>query len=233
MSLSGLVKRATRSDVSEESSTLRKVHFPVQRGYSRFPAELIAREFGKISDLLFRESRSPDRSALVCTSSFWAPVAQLWPGPVVYYATDFTFAYEGLGSKRVLLADRALCRIADLVCPNSARLAAYFKAECHCPSRRIVIQPNATRAANIRLRPYRIPDALPPDVPPLPRPIAGVIGNLAGNLDWTLLASAIEQTPEYSWLFVGPTSMTIRDRQERQARARVMRSARVCLCARH
>jgi glycosyltransferase involved in cell wall biosynthesis len=228
MSLFGILRKGTQSSVSEESSRLRKVHFPLQRGYSRFSSGPLFQSFSKIEGLLSLESRAPERSALVCTTSFWAPVAQLWPGPIIYYATDFTFAYEGLRSGRVRSADRALCRIADLVCPNSANLASYFLDQCYCPPDRIVVLPNATRAANIRSLPCSFPDPLPGDVPPLPRPIAGVIGNMAGNVDWTLLRNTIEHSPRYSWLFVGPTSMAIRDRRERAARTTVMRSGRAC-----
>jgi len=228
MSLFGVLRNRTQSGVSKESSRWRKVHFPLQRGYSRFSSGPLSQVFNKVQGLLSRESRAPERSALICTTSFWAPVAQLWPGPIIYYATDLTFAYEGLRSGRVRSADRALCRIADLVCPNSANLASYFVDQCYCPPDRVIVLPNATRAANIRSLPCDFPDLLPGDVPPLPRPIAGVIGNMAGNVDWTLMLKTIEHSPRYSWLFVGPTSMAIRDRREREARATVMRSGRVC-----
>ncbi len=228
MSLFGVLRNRTQSGVSKESSRWRKVQFPLQRGYSRFSSGPLSQVFNKVQGLLSRESRAPERSALICTTSFWAPVAQLWPGPIIYYATDLTFAYEGLRSGRVRSADRALCRIADLVCPNSANLASYFLDQCYCPPDRVVVLPNATRAANIRSLPCGFPDLLPGDVPPLPRPIAGVIGNMAGNVDWTLMLKTIEHSPRYSWLFVGPTSMAIRDRREREARATVMRSGRVC-----
>jgi hypothetical protein len=47
-------------------------------------------------------------------------------------------------------------------------------------------------------------------------------------MDWKLLAAAISQTPYLSWVFVGPTSMTIRDRAQREARAWVMAHAHFC-----
>ncbi len=50
------------------------------------------------------------------------------------------------------------------------------------------------------------------------RPIAGVIGNLAENIDWILLREAIEKSPWLSWVFVGPTSMEIRDAEQLKAR---------------
>lgn len=216
----------TRSQYSDESNRYRRVYFPLQRGFSRFSVGPMAATYGNIYALLMEETQLAERTALICTSSFYAPVAQRWRGPVIYYATDFTFAYLGLSSERVLLADRAMCAVADFICPNSARLAAYFIDRCGCPAERITIIPNATRAENIRSSASSEPDPLPWDVPPMSRPIAGVIGNMAGNLDWKMLAEVIEQVPSYSWLFVGPSSMPIREKDVRTERARVMKMAR-------
>ena len=37
---------------------------------------------------------TPGASALVCSTPFYAPVAERWPGPVVYYVTDMTAQYD-------------------------------------------------------------------------------------------------------------------------------------------
>lgn len=217
----GLVQSWTTIEYSNESPTLRRVHFPLQRGFSRFPCSRMATSYRNIHRLLLEHTECPARTPLICTSSFYAPVAELWVGPVIYYATDYTFAYEGLSSERVLSADRAMCAIADLVCPNSLRLAEYFVERCRCAADRIAVIPNATRAANLRSSVADEPDPLPADVPPIPRPIAGVIGSMAANLDWEMLAQVIDKTPGYSWLFVGANSEPIREEHVRRARAKV------------
>jgi glycosyltransferase involved in cell wall biosynthesis len=92
-----------------------------------------------------------------------------------------------------------------------------------CDEGKIEIVPNATRASNVLRQPPGNPEALPDDVAEMPRPIAGVIGNLAANMDWELLADAIARTPEFSWLFVGPTTMEISDARQGEARARLLK----------
>lgn len=226
MSALGWIQSWTRVESSDESTRLRKVHFPLQRGFSRFASGPMAAAYRNIHALLMRQTECVTRTALICTSSFFAPVAKLWEGPVIYYATDYTLAYEGLSWERVLAADRAMCAIADIVCPNSARLAEYFTGRCDCPAKRITIIPNATRTANLRYSATTDPDPLPSDVLPMPRPIAGVIGSMAANLDWSMLADLIDKAPAYSWLFVGSSSMPIRENDVRSARAKVMKSSR-------
>jgi hypothetical protein len=63
---------------------------------------------------------------LICTAPFFAPLAERWPGPVIYYSLDYTYAYQGLRPRQVLALDRRLCRTARLVCPVSVRIAGYF-----------------------------------------------------------------------------------------------------------
>ena len=176
---------------------------------------------------LRERSTDPARSPLICTTPYYAPVAECWPGPVVYYQTDLTVAYEGADPALVRRLDRRLCRRADLVCPNSARIYAYF-LENGCSPEQMVIVPNATRQANLLPAPAFEPSALPRDVADLPRPVAGVIGNLAANIDWLYLAALVERTPEFSWLFIGPYAMDVPDRDYREARkALLARGGRV------
>jgi glycosyltransferase involved in cell wall biosynthesis len=98
-------------------------------------------------------------------------------------------------------------------------------AEAGCDQSKIEIVPNATRASNVLRHPPSSPEALPADIADLPRPIAGVIGNLAANMDWELLTDAIARTPEFSWVFAGPTTMEVSDPRQREARARLMRQS--------
>ncbi len=199
-----------------------KVTFPLQRGYTHPLFEQIARPSRRLLNQLLSQTEDPQDSVLVCTSPFWAPVAEQWPGRVIYYATDLTVAYVGLNPARVRALDRRLCRVADLVCPNSERIATYMKTKADCSSDRISIIPNATNISHIRRTFSDQPDPLPADLAELQRPVAGIIGNLAGNVDWLLVLKAIDQTPDYSWLFIGPYSMDIADSAQLAARERVI-----------
>ena len=76
----------------------------------------------------------------------------------------------------------------------------------------------ATRESNVFPKPPGHPADLPTDVADLPRPIIGIIGNLARNTDWLLLRQAIGQLPEYSWVFVGSTAMSVSEEDQRLAR---------------
>ena len=64
----------------------------------------------------------------------------------------------------------------------------------------------------------RARDLCQPTVFDLARPIAGIIGNLAANMDWEFLRDCVARTPEFSWLFVGPTQMPVPDSAQSQAR---------------
>jgi glycosyltransferase involved in cell wall biosynthesis len=203
-----------------------KIIFPLQRGYARALFEQIVKPSRRILSQLLSQTEEPENSVLVCTSPFWAPVAEQWPGPVIYYATDLTVAYDGLNPTQVRALDRRLCRVADLVCPNSERIALYMNTDADCPSDRIAIIPNATNTSHIRRTFSDQPDPLPFDLAGLQRPVAGIIGNLAGNVDWLLVLDAIEQTPDYSWLFIGPYSMNIADSVQLSARDKVIRHVR-------
>jgi glycosyltransferase involved in cell wall biosynthesis len=203
-----------------------KIIFPLQRGYARALFEQIARPSRRILSQLLSQSDEPRNSVLVCTSPFWAPVAEQWPGPVIYYATDLTVAYVGLNPTQVRALDRRLCRVADLVCPNSERIATYMKTDADCPADRIAIIPNATNTSHIRRTFSDHPDPLPLDLADLKRPVAGIIGNLAGNVDWLLILDTIEQTPDYSWLFIGPYTMEIADSAQASAREKVIGHSR-------
>ena len=203
---------------------LRIRHFPLQRGYSRFPLSAFYDLGSSLVRRIARQCADPANSPLICTTPFFAPVAARWPGPVVYWLTDLIAAYPNANADQVRRLDSYLCRSADLVCPNSFRLAEYLIEEAGCDPTKIEVIANATRERNLLPAPPAHTADLPADLAGLPRPVAGVIGNLAGNLDWVFLQELLERSREFSWAFVGPTSMEIADPVQRAARDAVMRS---------
>ncbi|PYP89343.1 MAG: hypothetical protein DMF61_03800 [Blastocatellia bacterium AA13] len=219
----GALHSRERSDsLADPKLNIRR--FPLQRGFARAPVSAALRPASKINRRLAAQSQEPSRAVLVCSSPHYADVAREWPGPSVYYVTDLFAAY-GEKPARIEALDRRMCAAADLVCPNSKRIAEYL-ISIGCSETKIVVIPNATRAENVSDSPILSPDPLPEGAADLPRPVAGVIGNLAENIDWVLMSEVIGRTPWLSWLFVGPTDMRIADRTQRQARLAVMQSGR-------
>ena len=218
MRAAGALERWQRDELlTQPPLTVRR--YPLQRGYSHpLVATLLPFERALLPRLR-RSTGDPARCPLVCSTPFYAPLAERWPGPVVYYSTDLTHAYEGLNPARVKALDRRLCAVSTLVCPNSRRIADYFTAEAACDPAKIVILPNATRASNVlpsAPEPFAAP--LPADIQHLPRPIAGVLGDLSGNMDWLLTRRVMELTPALTWVFVGPTTRAIADPEQNAAR---------------
>ena len=178
--------------------------FALQRGYHRFPLSLLTRLGPRLSARMLRLSDEAAQSPLVCTTPYYAPVAERWPGPVVYYQTDLTIAYRGLNAGQIRSLDRRLCRAAATVCPNSRRVGEYMVKEALCDPKKIVVVPNATREDNIFVSgTYRAGTIARRSSRPAQDRFIGVLGNLAANLDWRLLREAVERTPNYSWAFVG------------------------------
>ncbi|CAN5559965.1 hypothetical protein BH10ACI4_BH10ACI4_17920 [soil metagenome] len=225
MLMTGCARNWIRTETCRVSG-LQELHFPLQRGYARKYIEHFVRSSDRITGLLMAQSDKPRSTVLICTSPFWAPVAERWPGPVIYYATDLTVAYASLKASQVKELDARLCRVANLVCPNSKRIAQYLQAEVGCKPELIRLVPNATRATNVR-KASDGPLNLPEDVADIKRPVAGIIGNLANNIDWLLLLDAIEQTPSYTWLLVGPSTMRMASAEHREARRKTLRHPRV------
>ncbi len=197
---------------------LRLRHFPLQRGYSRFPFSLLQDLGRKQTKRMSRQGADIRKSPLICTTPFYAPVAENWRGPIIYYQTDLTCAYAGINPNQVRSLDTRMCKVAAVICPNSRRIAQYMVAEARCDPAKIAIVPNATREENVLPAAPLGPGSLPEDLRDLPRPIVGVLGNLAGNLDWKLLLGAVEETRDFSWAFIGPYSMEIPDPEQREAR---------------
>ena len=210
---------------SIEAPPLQVLRYPLQRGYARTPLQQLLPFQIPLLKRLRAHCKEERETALICSTPFYAPVAEAWKGPVVYYSTDLTAGYPSVDGNQVRALDRRMCRVAAAVCPNSQRIAAYLRAEAGCPDGKITVVPNATRESNIAASPLLEPGILPAEIADLERPLAGVIGNLAGNLDWKLLAPVVEQTPWLRWVFVGPVS-PMQDGEQEAARAAVMASPR-------
>jgi glycosyltransferase involved in cell wall biosynthesis len=197
-------------------------HFPLQRGFARPVVSQIAREGSRIAKRLGRQCRQAPTFPLICTTPAYASVAEHWRGQLIYYVTD-AFISWGLSNDPyyIIGLDRRMCHRADLVCPDSQRIADYLISEAGCHEAKLLISPMATRAANLLPAPLVEPMTAPADIAHLSRPIAGVIGNLAANMDWELLYEAVERTPWLSWAFVGPTDMPVSDSKQRRCRAQL------------
>ena len=196
--------------------------FPLLRGYARPGWSRLARTGATVTEHLLRHGSDPEASPLICTTPYLAPVAERWPGPVVYWLTDRIERYDGVDADVIHDLDQRMCAAATLVCPNSQRLADYLMEEGACAPGKIRILPNATRACNVLPEPLTRPGALPASVVGVPRPIAGVIGNLAGNMDWLFMEQLIAQSPAFSWLLIGPSQTLIPDALQSEARERVL-----------
>lgn len=213
--------RDSESETKLSNPELRVRYFPLQRGFAKFPINVIAREAERVSRRILKRTEGAADSVLICTSPHYAPVAERWPGLVVYYVTDLFVAY-GDNPAFVTALDRRICQAADLVCPNSDRIAEYLIQSAGCDPQKLSIIPNATRRVNILPAPsFHSTVEVPADVRDLSKPFAGVLGNLAANMDWLLLEEVVARTPWLSWVFVGPTEMEISDIRQRDARHRL------------
>jgi glycosyltransferase involved in cell wall biosynthesis len=218
----GLLERWEREEQLADPP-LRIRRFPLQRGYSRFPLSALTHLGERQTERMLRHGDAPGQSPLICTTPFYASVAERWKGPVVYYQTDLTIAYEDADTRTIRSCDRRLCRVATVVCPNSRRIGEYMVHEAGCDPAKIAIVPNATRATNVLAHAPSGPATLPADLEGLERPVVGVLGNLAANLDWLLLVEAVERTPNYRWAFVGPTDMNVPAGAHNEARERLLK----------
>jgi glycosyltransferase involved in cell wall biosynthesis len=199
------------------------IEFPVQRGYFSSLLSGLCFEDARILDLVSNPGVGV-QDPLICCFPHYARVAELWPGPVIYYATDLFRAYSGWDSNHISALERRICGKATLVCPNSSRIADILVRDSGCDRSRIHVLPNAVRKENLLPAPSLSPTSLPRDVEDLPRPVAGVIGNLAENTDWELLDQTVQKTPWLSWLFVGPYTDAIADSKQADARKRLLQN---------
>jgi hypothetical protein len=224
MSWTGLFLNG-RGDSGEElleNPPLKFRRFPLQRGYSRAPISWLTR-LGPIQvRQMTRVSDHPEQSPLLCSTPFYLPVAEKWPGPVVYYLTDMMKDYGVRKPEVVTRLDRRMCSVATLVCPDSQRIADYLQRDAGCAPSKIVVSPMATRVASVYDALPSGPGPLPADIAHLPRPVVGITGNLERNQDWILMRKVIDQNPGFSWAFVGPTSTEIPNPVQRKAREELM-----------
>jgi len=220
----GVLGRVQRGGCRETAwDGLRVRRFPLQRGYfSPYVAPLLL-EDGRILRWLGEREASKD-DPLICCLPHYARVAERWPGPVVYYATDLLRAYEGWDPAHIAKLERRMCRAATLVCPNSTRIADVLATDAGGAREKIVVVPNAVRAENLLPAPALEPAALPGDLAGLKRPVAGVIGNLGENTDWVLLERVVQGAPWLSWVFVGPYTAAIGDAEQAGARQRLLQA---------
>lgn len=210
---SGRLRRKVYAETLQ-NPLLSITHFPLQRGFARWPVRQWA---GEAKRMVKRLQSTQSNAVLLCSSPHYADVARLWQGPVVYYMSDLYYAW-GDDPEYINAYDRLMCQHATLVCPVSSRGRDYLLEMAGCPDKKIVISPMATRSENLLPAAPGQPGPLPADLADLPRPIIGVIGNLARNMDWIFLANAVARLPSYSWAFVGPTDMPVAEADHRAAR---------------
>ncbi|MBI5510243.1 MAG: hypothetical protein HY903_15915 [Deltaproteobacteria bacterium] len=217
MSLFAQLARDGGEEVAQEPP-LRIRHFALQRGFARLVPDLLGIEARRLDRMVQGAvSAGCARPVLVCSSPHYAGLASRWRGVRIYYATDL-FAAWGENPSRIRRLERAMCRSADFVFPDSQRIADHLIKVAGCDPARITVSPMATRAASLLPEPRNSPAELPADVRDMRRPVVGIIGNLANNMDWLLLKEAVARTPWASWLFVGPTDMPVHGQERRRAR---------------
>ncbi len=219
---SAWIGTGAKAQTESRLTGFRKQIFQVPKGYARLPRRFRAIFDSRLVQVLQEGSTSSGSDVLVCTAPYFAGVAELWPGPVIYWLTDLIAEYESARGIDVPALDRRMCAAATLVCPNSIRIGDYLQHQ-GCDRRTITIVPNATRGRNLLAEPPVGPSVLE-EFRSDGRPIAGVIGNLAGNMDWVFLDAVVTRTPWLKWVFVGPTTMSISDKEQRQRREAVQQA---------
>ncbi len=224
MKTGDVFRRLRRDEVEEttEHAGLSVWRFPLQRGYARPAISWMMRSAERMMTRFARHSEEPAATPLVCSTPYYAPLAEIWPGPVVYYLTDLMKCYAGADGGQVRKLDRRMGAVATLVCPNSTRIADYLVEECGCNPNKIQVVPNATRSSSLLPTPLFAPEELPVDAAGLRRPVAGVIGNMGANLNWSLLLQLVEANAAFSWLMVGPVHDDVVDAADRAARASLL-----------
>ena len=156
-----LTKPGSEFERMAADSDVRVRKLPLLHGFARPVLSKIARTGPAVVERLKLQTLSPERTPLICTIPYFAEVAELWPGPVVYWLTDLMAAYTGADREQVERLDRRMCAAATLVCPNAERLADYLVNFAACDREKICILPNATRASNLLPHPAQRPAEVP------------------------------------------------------------------------
>jgi glycosyltransferase involved in cell wall biosynthesis len=214
--------RTWERDCDIQDPPLHVKFFPIQRGYRRWPIGSVSRTPNRLRARLLAASAGHRLPVLILTSPYYAPVAAMWKGPVVYYVTDLLTKYARFREEQIRQLDKRMCQAAWLVCPNSTRIAKYLTEEAQCPAAKVTILPNATRKQNLLPSVPSGPASPTVDIANLPRPIAGVIGNLGANMDWELLEQVVNSTPAFSWAFVGPATGRAGSVEQHRCRSRLI-----------
>ena len=220
--LVGILRHKTSTEILG-SPALKLVSFSAQRGMFSLPSWALLSEHRRIAKLILKASVSPESTPLICCYPQYFPIADMWPGPVVYYATDLFSEYSGANFNNIRSAETKLCKRASIICPNSQRVADNLILNCGCDPARILILQNAVRHQNLLAEAPQMPHKLPIDMAQIPRPIAGVIGNMADNVDWVFTERLVQGTPWLSWVFLGPTSASVAESAQRKARESLMK----------
>src|SRR5207237_10775967 len=118
---------------------------------SNTPVNLVAPKTDRHVARLMRARDDSLQSVLISCLPHYASVTEKWPGQVIHYATDLFVAYWDNARLINELEERS-CAAADLVCPNSRRVAEQLMREAHCDPAKIQIIPNATRQQNVLAR---------------------------------------------------------------------------------
>ena len=113
-------------------TNLRVRNLPLLPGFARPPISWLARTGPTVLARLLAQTPEPESTPLILTVPYFASLAELWPGPVVYWLTDLIAEYSSANRAQVQRLDRRLCAAATLLCPNSQRLAAYPCGPCGC-----------------------------------------------------------------------------------------------------
>src|ERR1700680_2152679 len=90
MSRRGLFHRVLKGLGEElrENPPMKVRRYPLQRGYSKAPISWMTRLGPVQASRMALVTDDPEHSPLICSTTYYAPVAEKWPGPVIYYLTD-------------------------------------------------------------------------------------------------------------------------------------------------
>lgn len=125
-------------------------------------------------------------------------IARLPCSRIVYHCIDDYSAVTGAASGALQVAERAMCRDADLVAASSTTLTArcvdYGANALYVPH---AVDPDFGAAVDPRVQMH--------DIDALPRPRAGFVGRIGDWIDLELIARAARDLPSWSFPLVGPS----------------------------
>jgi glycosyltransferase involved in cell wall biosynthesis len=119
--------------------------------------------------------------------------------PTVYFAYDPYQCYTGWDPAVVAAGEREMLARCDAAFAISPALAVDFRKVSQRP---VFVQPNGVSATFLAA--FEGPLPPPADLPPGGPPIIGCIGQISRAYDWELITELVRQSPELSFVFVGP-----------------------------